>query len=130
MLSKLSKFPAFTCYLQENLFLYSQLSSFSFPCISLLLTGNFISICLTLAIFLPITSDINIAQPVGRSKTFECKKRGRGTLGEIAKKAGVSHMTAFQYDKIQQQGTEEQKANAKRLKKRKTNAQRIFCRNV
>ena len=31
-------------------------------------------------------------------------------LDAIAKKAGVSHTTVFQYDKIQQQGTEEQKA--------------------
>ena len=57
-----------------------------------------------------VDSDINIAQPVGRSKTFECKKRGRGTLGEIAKKAGVSHTTAEQYDTIQRKGSEEQKA--------------------
>lgn len=57
-----------------------------------------------------VDSDINIAQPVGRSKTSECKNRGRGTLGEIAKKAGVSHTTAEQYDTIQRKGTEEQKA--------------------
>jgi ParB-like chromosome segregation protein Spo0J len=57
-----------------------------------------------------VDSDINIAQPVGRSKTFECKNRGRGTLGEIAKKAGVSHTTAEQYDAIQRKGTDEQKA--------------------
>lgn len=57
-----------------------------------------------------VDSDINIAQPVGRSKTFECKNRGRGTLGEIAKKAGVSHTTAEQYDTIQRKGSEEQKA--------------------
>lgn len=57
-----------------------------------------------------VDSDINIAQPVGRSKTFEYKNRGRGTLGEIAKKAGVSHTTAEQYDTIQRKGSEEQKA--------------------
>lgn len=39
----------------------------------------------------------------------ENTEKGR-TLEAIAKKAGVSHTTAFQYDKIQQQGTEEQKA--------------------
>lgn len=41
----------------------------------------------------------------------ELKKEENGrALEAIAKRAGVSHMTAFQYDKIQQQGTEEQKA--------------------
>lgn len=39
----------------------------------------------------------------------ENTEKGRA-LEAIAKKAGVSHTTAFQYDKIQQQGTEEQKA--------------------
>lgn len=39
----------------------------------------------------------------------ENTEKGRA-LEVIAKKAGVSHTTAFQYDKIQQQGTEEQKA--------------------
>jgi hypothetical protein len=56
-----------------------------------------------------VESDTNIAQLVGRSKTFEYESRGRGTLGEIAKKAGVSHTTAEQYDAIQRKGTEEQK---------------------
>lgn len=41
--------------------------------------------------------------------TPENTEKGRA-LEAIAKRAGVSHMTAFQYDKIQQQGTEEQKA--------------------
>jgi ParB-like chromosome segregation protein Spo0J len=40
----------------------------------------------------------------------EQKQETGRTLEAIAKKAGVSHTTAFQYDKIQQQGTEEQKA--------------------
>lgn len=57
-----------------------------------------------------IIEDTNIAQPVGRSNTSECENRGRGTLGEIAKRAGVSHTTAEQYDTIQRKGTEEQKA--------------------
>ena len=39
----------------------------------------------------------------------ENTEKGRA-LEAIAKKAGVSHTTVFQYDKIQQQGTEEQKA--------------------
>ena len=39
----------------------------------------------------------------------ENTEKGRA-LEAIAKKAGVSHTTAFQYDKIQQQGTAEQKA--------------------
>jgi hypothetical protein len=67
-----------------------------------------------------VDSDINIAQPVGRSKTFECKNRGRGTLSEIAKKAGVSHTTAEQYDTIQRKGSEEQKAEVAGTAKRIT----------
>lgn len=57
-----------------------------------------------------VESDTNIAQPVGRSETSEYENRGRGTLGEIAKRAGVSHTTAEQYDAIQRKGTNEQKA--------------------
>ena len=57
-----------------------------------------------------VESDTNIAQPVGRSETSEYENRGRGTLGEIAKRAGVSHTTAEQYDTIQRKGTDEQKA--------------------
>ena len=55
----------------------------------------------------------NISKPVYTSsqdnKKTQNTEKGRA-LEAIAKKAGVSHMTAFQYDKIQQQGTEEQKA--------------------
>ncbi len=47
----------------------------------------------------------NIAPLVGRSDLDRC----RGTLGEIAKMAGVGHTTAEQYDAIQRKGTEEQK---------------------
>ena len=57
-----------------------------------------------------VESDTNIAQPVGRSETSGYENRGRGTLGEIAKRAGVSHTTAEQYDTIQRKGTDEQKA--------------------
>ena len=56
-----------------------------------------------------VESDTNIAQLVGRSEDLEDKIRERGTLGEIAKRAGVSHTTAEQYDAIQRKGTEEQK---------------------
>lgn len=61
-----------------------------------------------------IEIDINISKPVYTSSDSEDPKnenteKGRA-LEAIAKRAGVSHMTAFQYDKIQQQGTEEQKA--------------------
>ena len=45
------------------------------------------------------------APPVGKPV-----ERTRGTLGEIAKMAGVGHSTAEQYDAIQRKGTEEQKA--------------------
>lgn len=55
----------------------------------------------------------NISKPVYTSsqdnKSTKNTEKGRA-LEAIAKKAGVSHMTAFQYDKIQQQGTDEQKA--------------------
>jgi hypothetical protein len=54
--------------------------------------------------------------------TYRDNTENNKTLEVIAQKAGVSHMTAFQYDKIQQQGTEEQKANTKRLKKNKCTA--------
>ena len=47
--------------------------------------------------------------PVSKPVYTREEENGRA-LEAIAKKAGVSHMTAFQYDKIQQQGTEEQKA--------------------
>ena len=57
-----------------------------------------------------VEKDTNIAPPVGRSKTVEHKNKGRGSLGEIAKMAGVGHTTAEQYDAIQRKGTEEQKA--------------------
>jgi N6-adenosine-specific RNA methylase IME4 len=57
-----------------------------------------------------VESDTNIAQLVGKSEPSESENRGRGTLGEIAKRAGVSHTTAEQYDAIQRKGTEEQKA--------------------
>lgn len=57
-----------------------------------------------------VENDTNITPLVGRSKTVEHKNKGRGTLGEIAKMAGVGHSTAEQYDKIQRKGTEEQKA--------------------
>jgi hypothetical protein len=50
--------------------------------------------------------DDNFYPLVGRSET-EQKIQSRGTLGEIAKRAGVSHTTAEQYDAIQRKGTEE-----------------------
>lgn len=56
-----------------------------------------------------VESDTNIAQLVGKSEPSESENRGRGALGEIAKRAGVSHTTAEQYDAIQRKGTEEQK---------------------
>lgn len=54
-------------------------------------------------------SDIE-AQPVGHREELEKDDRSRGALGEIAKRAGVSHTTAEQYDTIQRKGTDEQKA--------------------
>lgn len=48
----------------------------------------------------------------GRSeseKTNVVNSQNRGTLGEIAKMAGVGHTTAEQYDAIQRKGTFEQK---------------------
>ena len=54
-------------------------------------------------------SDIE-AQPVGHREELEKDDRSRGALGEIAKRAGVSHTTAEQYDTIQRKGSEEQKA--------------------
>jgi len=50
--------------------------------------------------------NINISTPV---YTSSAKETGGRALDAIAKMANVGHMTAFQYDKIQQQGTEEQK---------------------
>ena len=50
------------------------------------------------------------AQPVGHRNGLDGESRGRGSLGEIAKRAGVSHTTAEQYDAIQRKGSEEQKA--------------------
>ena len=56
--------------------------------------------------------DITASKPVYTPQLDNVKtentENGRA-LEAIAKRAGVSHMTAFQYDKIQQQGTEEQK---------------------
>ena len=57
-----------------------------------------------------VESDTHIAQLVGKSEPSEIENRGRGALGKIAKRAGVSHTTAEQYDAIQRKGTEEQKA--------------------
>ena len=57
-----------------------------------------------------VESETNIAPLVGRSEDLENKIRERGALSEIAKRAGVSHTTAEQYDAIQRKGTEEQKA--------------------
>lgn len=54
-----------------------------------------------------VESDTHIAQLVGKSEPSESENRGRGALGEIAKRAGVSHTTAEQYDAIQRKGTEE-----------------------
>jgi len=52
-------------------------------------------------------------QLVGSPQVEELKTehttQSRGALGEIAKRAGVSHTTAEQYDAIQRKGTEEQK---------------------
>ena len=59
------------------------------------------------------TSEISqspVAQLVGQRREVEHKTRGKCALGEIAKKAGVSHTTAEQYDVIQRKSTEEQKA--------------------
>ena len=56
-----------------------------------------------------VESETNIAPLVGRSEDLENKVRERGALSEIAKRAGVSHTTAEQYDAIQRKGTEEQK---------------------
>lgn len=40
----------------------------------------------------------------------DLEERGRGTLGEIAKMAGVGYTTAEQYEAIQRKGTEKQKS--------------------
>ena len=55
-------------------------------------------------------SQSTVAPLVGQRREVEHETRGRGALGEIAKKAGVSHTTAEQYDVIQRKGTKEQKA--------------------
>lgn len=54
--------------------------------------------------------DITASKPVYTPQVDNIETENGRALEAIAKKAGVSHMTAFQYDKIQQQGTEEQKA--------------------
>jgi hypothetical protein len=59
-----------------------------------------------------VTQNNNIYPLVGRSKNEKpnvVNSQNRGTLGEIAKMAGVGHTTAEQYDTIQQKGTDEQK---------------------
>jgi N6-adenosine-specific RNA methylase IME4 len=60
------------------------------------------------------TVDDTAYQLVGSPQVQELKTehttQSRGTLGEIAKRAGVSHTTAEQYDAIQRKGTNEQKA--------------------
>lgn len=48
--------------------------------------------------------------PVGKGEQQTSNVQSRGTLGEIAKMANVSHTTAEQYDAIQRKGTDEQKA--------------------
>ena len=45
-------------------------------------------------------------------------KKGRGVIGEIAKKAGVGHSTVERYDAIQSKGTEEQKEAVRTGKKK------------
>ena len=47
---------------------------------------------------------------VGKGEQQTSNVQSRGTLGKIAKMAGVGHSTAEQYDAIQRKGTEEQKA--------------------
>ena len=54
--------------------------------------------------------DATASKPVYTPQVDNIETENGRALEAIAKKAGVSHMTAFQYDKIQQQGTEEQKA--------------------
>ena len=46
-----------------------------------------------------IESDTHIAQLVGKSEPSESENRGRGALGEIAKRAVVSHTTAESLEK-------------------------------
>ncbi len=53
--------------------------------------------------------DATASKPVYTPQIDNIETENGRALEAIAKKAGVSHMTAFQYDKIQQQGTEEQK---------------------
>lgn len=45
-------------------------------------------------------------------------KKGRGVIGEIAKKAGVGHSTVERYDAIKRKGTEEQKEAVRTGKKK------------
>lgn len=52
----------------------------------------------------PETSDSTEALTRGTRE-----KKGRGVIGEIAKKAGVGHSTVERYDTIQRKGTKEQK---------------------
>ena len=60
-----------------------------------------------------VKQDTNISKVLYASSEDKQKpentEKGRA-LEAIAKKAGVSHTTAFQYDAIQRKGTEEQKA--------------------
>ncbi len=49
-----------------------------------------------------VESDTNIAQLVGKSEPSEGENRGRGTLGEMAKRAGVRHTTALLHELMQQ----------------------------
>ena len=60
------------------------------------------------------TVDDTAYQLVGSPQVEELKTehttQSRGALEEIAKRAGVSHTTAEQYDAIQRKGTDEQKA--------------------
>ena len=46
-----------------------------------------------------VESDTHIAQLVGKSEPSESENRGRGALGEIAKRAVVSHTTAESLEK-------------------------------
>ena len=50
-----------------------------------------------------IVSDVrgNLTPPVGQGKNFNTKIRERGSLGEIAKMAGVGHTTAEEHNSIQ-----------------------------
>ncbi len=50
------------------------------------------------------------ATPVGQPREVEHETGEKGALGEIAKKAAVSHTIAEQYNAVQHKGTEDQKA--------------------